>query len=183
MNKITDELYASFKAGLEAVNGTCVRAAKADLGKAIADVFTQAGIQDTCIAETPLMEEAGVIGALEAAGIKVYTDHIRKNAETVKGGVSEAQWGIASLGSLIQGRDNVDERLIGTMCEYYIGIIKGSMIVPEYDDMFDILCELPELPNFVGFITGPSRTADIECVSTVGVHGPLCLAAVVVEDE
>lgn len=183
MSKITEELYEGFKAGLEAVNGTCVRACKADLGKAIADVFVQAGIPDTCIVETPLMKEAGVIEALEAAGIKVYTDHIRKNAETVKGGVTEAQYGIASLGSLIQGRDNVDERLIGTMCEYYIGIIKGSAIVPEYDDMFDVLCALPELPNFVGFITGPSRTADIECVSTVGVHGPLCLAAVVVEDE
>ncbi|MDO4976338.1 MAG: lactate utilization protein C [Eubacteriales bacterium] len=183
MNKITDEMYDVFKAGLEAVNGVCVRASKADLGKAIADVFAQAGIADTCIVETPLMKEAGVVDALKAAGIEVYADHIRKNAETVKGGVTEAQYGIASLGSLIQGRDDIDERLIATMCEYYIGIIKGSAIVPEYDDMFDLLCELPELPNYVGFITGPSRTADIECVSTVGVHGPLCLAAIVVEDE
>ena len=183
MSKITDELYDRFKAGLEAVNATCVRATKSDLGKAIADVFVQAGITDTCIVETPLMKEAGVINAMKAADITVYTDHIRKNAETVKGGVTEAQYGIASLGSLIQGRDDVDERLIGTMCEYYIGIIKGSAIVPEYDYMFDILCELPELPNYVGFITGPSRTADIECVSTVGVHGPLRLSAVVVDDE
>ena len=183
MSKITEEMYESFQSGLEAVNGSCVRACKADLGKAVADIFLQAGIADTCIVETDLMKEAGVIDALEAAGIKVYTDHIRKNAETVKGGVSEAQYGIASLGSLVQGRDNIDERLVATMCEYYIGIVKGSTIVPEYDDMFDLICALPELPNFVGFITGPSRTADIECVSTVGVHGPLCLAAVVVEDE
>ena len=55
--------------------------------------------------------------------------------------------------------------------------------MPEYDDMFDILAELPELPNFVGFVTGPSRTADIECVSTVGVHGPLQMAVVIVDDE
>ncbi len=183
MSKITDEMYEVFKTGLAAVNGTAVRATKANLGKAIADVFVEAGIPDTCIVETPLFKEAGVIDALEAAGIKVYTDHIRKNAETVKGGVTEAQYGIASLGSLIQGRDDVDERLIGTMCEYYIGVVKGSTIVPEYDDMFDLICQLPELPNYVGFITGPSRTADIECVSTVGVHGPLQLAAIVVEDE
>ena len=168
MNKITDELYERFKKNLESVNGTCVRASKADLGKAVAGIFTEAGIPDTCIVETPLMKEAGVINALEEAGIKVYTDHIRLNAEKVKGGVSESQFGIADL---------------GTMSEYYIGILKGSTIVPEYDDMFDIISEWPEMPNFVGFVTGPSRTADIECVSTVGVHGPLQLSIVVVDDE
>lgn len=129
------------------------------------------------------MKEAGVINALEEAGIKVYTDHIRLNAEKVKGGVSESQFGIADLGTMVQARDVIDERLVSTMSEYYIGILKGSTIVPEYDDMFDIISEWPEMPNFVGFVTGPSRTADIECVSTVGVHGPLQLSIVVVDDE
>ncbi len=183
MNKITDELYERFKTNLESVNGTCVRASKADLGKAVAGIFTEAGIPDACVVETPLMKEGGVIEALESAGIRVCTDHIRLNAETVKGGVSENQYGIADLGTLVQGRDVIDERIVATMSEYYIGIVKGSTIVPEYDDMFDLLSALPEIPGFVGFISGPSRTADIECVSTVGVHGPLRLAAVVVDDE
>lgn len=183
MNKITDELYERFKKNLEGVNGTCARASRADLGKAVAGIFTEAGIPDTCIVETPLMKEGGVIPALEEAGIKVYTDHIRLNAETVKGGVSEGQYGIADLGTMVQARDDIDERIVATMPEYYIGILKGSSIVPEYDDMFDILADLPEMPNFVGFVTGPSRTADIECVSTVGVHGPLQLSIVVVDDE
>ncbi|MEI3267016.1 MAG: lactate utilization protein C [Frisingicoccus sp.] len=183
MNKITDELYERFKKNLESVNGTCVRASKENLGKAVAGIFKEAGIPDTCIVETPLMKEGGVINALEEAGIKVYTDHIRLNGETVKGGVSESQYGIADLGTMVQARDVIDERIVSTMSEYYIGILKGSTIVPEYDDMFDILAELPELPNFVGFVTGPSRTADIECVSTVGVHGPLQMAVVIVDDE
>ena len=183
MNLFTDELYERFKKNLEAVNGTCVRASKATLGKAIADVFTEAGIADACIAQTPLLQEAGVVDALKNAGIQTYTDHIRLNAETVKGGVSENQYAIADLGTLVQGRDVIDERTVATMSEYYVGVIKGSAILAEYDDMFDVLAELPEMPNFVGFITGPSRTADIECVSTVGVHGPIRLTAVVVDDE
>ena len=183
MGKITDELYERFKKNLESVNGTCVRASKSDLGKAVAEILKEAGIPDTCIVETPLMKEGGVIAALEEAGIKVYTDHIRLNAETVKGGISEVQYGIADLGTMVQGRDVIDERIVSTMSEYYIGIVQGSTIVPEYDDMFDVIAELPEMPNFVGFVTGPSRTADIECVSTVGVHGPLRLSAVVVDDE
>ena len=49
--------------------------------------------------------------------------------------------------------------------------------------MFDILSEMQKLPNYVGFITGPSRTADIECVGTVGVHGPIEVSIIVVDDE
>ena len=183
MNLFTDELYERFKKNLESVNGTCVRASKATLGKAIADVFTEAGIPDVCVAETPLLREAGVADALKDAGIQTYTDHIRLHAETVKGGVSENQYGIADLGTMVQGRDDIDERTVATMSEYYVGVVKGSTILAEYDDMFDVLAGLPQMPGFVGFITGPSRTADIECVSTVGVHGPIRLTAVVVDDE
>ena len=68
------------------------------------------------------------------------------------------------------------------MPDYYIGIVKGSTIVESYDDMFDKLSELKPFPKYVGFITGPSRTADIECVSTVGVHGPLQMSIVIVTD-
>jgi L-lactate dehydrogenase complex protein LldG len=183
MSTITNELLERFKTNLESVNGTCVHTGKANLGKAVADIFLENGIPDTCIVETPILKEGGVIQALQDAGIKVYTDHIRLNAETVKGGVSECQYGIADLGTIVQARDVVDERILSTMSEYYIGVVKGSTIVAEYDDMFDILAGLPEMPNFVGYITGPSRTADIECVSTVGVHGPLKMSVVVVDDE
>ncbi len=183
MNKITDELFERYKTNLEAVNGLCARTSKENLGKTVAGIFKDAGIPDACVVETPLMKEGGLISALEEAGIKVYTDHIRLNAETVKGGISEGQYGIADLGTMVQARDVIDERIVATMSEYYIGIVKGSTIVPEYDDMFDIIASFVEMPKFVGFVTGPSRTADIECVSTVGVHGPLQLAIVVVDDE
>jgi L-lactate dehydrogenase complex protein LldG len=100
----------------------------------------------------------------------------------VRGGVSENQYAIAELGTLVQAHDGVDERIAATASEFYVGVVRGSAVVEQYDDMFDLLCGLPELPNFVGFMTGPSRT-DIECVTTVGVHGPIQLAAVVVDDE
>ncbi len=183
MSKMTDAIYDKFAKNLEAVNGGCVRTSKQGLGQAIAGVFREAGIQDACVKETPLLQEADVAGALRAAGMEVYTDHIRLHAEAARGGVSENQYGIAELGTLVQGHDGADERIIATASEFYVGVIKGSAIVEQYDDMFDLLSGLPELPNFIGFMTGPSRTADIECVTTVGVHGPIRLTAVVVDDE
>ena len=39
-----------------------------------------------------------------------------------------------------------------------------------------------EQTNYISFITGPSRTADIERVLTIGVHGPEKLIIVFVDD-
>jgi L-lactate dehydrogenase complex protein LldG len=96
--------------------------------------------------------------------------------------VLEAQCAIADLGSIVQLGDDIDNRIVATMPEYCIGVVKLSEMVDDYDAMFDKLCSLETLPAFVGFVTGPSRTADIECVSTVGVHGPLKLSVVVIND-
>ena len=178
----TDALYERFKANLEAVNGECSLAAKADAGKVIADLFQAKGIKTACVAETDFLREIGIVPALREAGVEVFTDHIRLHAETAQGGISEAQYGVADLGSILQVGDEIDARIVATMSADYFGILKESTIVDDYDAMFDVICALPEMPNFVGFVTGPSRTADIECVSTVGVHGPLRLSIVIIQD-
>lgn len=183
MSKITEDLYESFKKNLESVNGYCTRSSKADLGKTIAELFTQEKIASISLLESQLFKEAGVVSKLEEAGVTVHLDHIRLHAETDKGGVSEAQYGIAELGTIVQIGDDVDGRMVSTMSEFYVGVVKGSKVVGTYDDMFDILSAMPEIPNFVGFVTGPSRTADIECVGTVGVHGPIKIYIVIVDDE
>ena len=183
MKSITDDSCESFKKKLESVNGNCMRTPKAELGKVITKLFKEHNVDSVSLFESPMLKEAGVISSLQQNGITVHTDHIRLHAETDKGGLSEAQHGIAELGTIVQEQDDVDGRIVATMSEYYIGVVKGSTIVPTYDDMFDILSGMKKIPNFVGFITGPSRTADIECVGTVGVHGPIEVSIVIVDDE
>ena len=68
MNKITDELYERFKKNLESVNGTCVRTSKENLGKAVAGIFTEAGIPDTCIVRSWKREELSA--RLKKQGLK-----------------------------------------------------------------------------------------------------------------
>ncbi len=183
MSNITDELYERFKSNLEGAGGSCVRTSKADLGKTVAGLFKEYGADSACLCETPLIKEAGVCAAMQDAGIETHTDHIRKYGETAIGGCSQTAFGIAELGTLVQADTDVRAREVAIMPDYYIGIVKGSTIIPTYDEMFFEIGKWKEMPAFVGFITGPSRTADIECVATIGVHGPLKLTAVVVDDE
>ena len=178
----TDALFERFKANLEAINGECSVAAKADAGKAVADIFRAKGLSTACVAESEFVKELGIVPALREAGLEVFTDHIRKHVETAQGGVCEVQLGVADLGTVAQVGDEIDPRLLATASEDFLGILKGSTIVEDYDALFDAICALPEMPNFVGFVSGPSRTADIECVTTVGVHGPLRLNIVIIAD-
>ncbi|WP_301860559.1 lactate utilization protein C [uncultured Megasphaera sp.] len=176
------ELYETFKAGLTSVAGECYLASKADLGAALVKIFQEKDTQEVAIVESPMLKEAGVVSVLKDAGIKVDTDHIRKTAPFDKGGVTEADYGIANLGSLVQMKDDVDDRIVETVADVYVGIIKLSKIVDNFDTMIDIMADTKPFPKFAGIITGPSRTADIECVGTVGVHGPRQYSVVVVED-
>ena len=50
-------------------------------------------------------------------------------------------------------------------------------------DLPSVLAKIrPEQTNYISFITGPSRTADIERVLTIGVHGPEKLIIVFVDE-
>lgn len=73
--------------------------------------------------------------------------------------------------------------MVVIMFEYYIGVVKGFIIVFIYDDMFDILSGMKKILNFVGFIIGLSCIVDIECVGIVGVYGLIDVFIVIVDDE
>ena len=77
MNKITDELYERFKTNLEKVDGRCVRSSAKDLGKTLAGLMKELDIPDTCLAETPLLEETGVKAALEERRLRGTVRHCR----------------------------------------------------------------------------------------------------------
>lgn len=176
------QLYDAFQKGLTGVNGQPHIAKKADAAAELVKIFQEKGTKEVAVVETPFLKELGVVDALKAAGIKVDTDHIRKNAPNDEGGVTDFDYGVANLGSVVQFGDNIDKRIVATVAATFVGFLPLSKMLPNYDDMIDIFCETKPFPKFAGFITGPSRTADIECVGTVGVHGPLDYSVIVVED-
>ncbi|MDP1547173.1 MAG: LUD domain-containing protein, partial [Anaerolineales bacterium] len=79
-------------------------------------------------------------------------------------GVTKARVGLADTGSILEA----DEGLLGSLLpEIHIAVLKSEDILPSLPDAM----ELVKNKNAV-FITGASRTADIEMTLTIGVHGP-----------
>ena len=178
-----DELYQSFEEKLTGLTGKCCHVNKTDVISTLKKVFAERGDTTASVVETPYIKALGIVPALSEAGITVHTDHIRSHAETDAVGITDVQYGLADLGSIVQMSQDVDGRIAATLVPFHIAILKRSNLLESLDVMIDKMCSMPELPNFVGFITGPSRTADIECVGAVGVHGPLEILVVVLDDE
>ena len=95
-------------------------------------------------------------------------------------GVTEAQWGIAETGTLVLESEKEVSRLTSLVPDVHICILPATRI---RSTMGEILQKLEErLSPTVTFITGASRTSDIELTLAIGVHGPRELHVILVED-
>jgi len=104
----------------------------------------------------------------------------REASASSRVGISQMDWAISGTGTLVQDAAAVDKRLVSTLPSIHVAVIGTERILA---DMGDVLEQLrPEQINYISFITGPSRTADIERVLTIGVHGPERLIIVVVDE-
>jgi L-lactate dehydrogenase complex protein LldG len=104
----------------------------------------------------------------------------REKAAASKVGISQLDWAMANTGSLVQDAAPVDRRLVSTLPNIHIAVIQTDRLLL---DLPSVLAKIrPDQTNYISFITGPSRTADIERVLTIGVHGPEKLIIVFVDE-
>ncbi len=70
----------------------------------------------------------------------------------------------------------------GLLPETHIAIVPASRIVPGHEEAFGLIRqERGELPRAVNFVSGPSRTVDIEQTIILGAHGPYRVHVIVVQ--
>ena len=91
-------------------------------------------------------------------------------------GVVLADFGIAETGTLVQFSSTDEEKLSGILPPACMAILETGKIVPTAESLVELISRhLAQTSGFgpqVAFISGPSRTADIECELQIGVHGP-----------
>jgi L-lactate dehydrogenase complex protein LldG len=93
-------------------------------------------------------------------------------------GISTAQAAIAETGTLVLDSSCERHRLVSLVPPVHIAIINASAIVETLSDALTLL-QQKEISPAITFITGPSRTADIELTLAIGVHGPQELYVIV----
>lgn len=97
-------------------------------------------------------------------------------------GVTGADWGISLSGTLVINSNPQRGRAISLLPPRHLAFIEASKL---RDNLFEVLAELTSLgvpPSAIEMISGPSRTSDIEMDLSIGVHGPIEVYVMVIDD-
>jgi len=173
-NKFSSHLYEEFELRAKAVSTEIFRVKRADEAKEIIlDIVKKTGAQSVALVLCPLIEASGIVDKLKDNGVAIYTEQIdiAENISTTDIGISGVEFGIAECGSVCQDALAIETRLVSSLPPLHIAFMESRNIVPGIEDAIDIISRV-FTEGYISWITGPSRTADIERVLTIGVHGP-----------
>jgi len=147
--------------------------------QALAEIVKQLGARDVALSDAPLVQKL----CAELEGIETFdgsTD--RERLLDCDLGITAAQKGVAETGTLVLLSSSERHRLTSLVPPVHVALLEAADILPGLGDALATTREASgELPTLVTFITGPSRTGDIELQLVVGVHGPKELHVVLLD--
>ncbi len=89
---------------------------------------------------------------------------------------------VAETGSVVVASSATTPATLAFLPDIHIVLVHESQLVCHVEDVFTLLRESSILPRAVSFITGPSRTADIEQTLEIGAHGPRQMHILLISD-
>lgn len=120
--------------------------------------------------------------ALDWAGAGLSIEARPSNGDD-KLGITGVYCALAENGTLMLLSGENTHATTSLLPETHIAIVPASRIVRTMEDAWDLLRqERGHLPRQVNFVSGPSRTADIEMTLVIGAHGPFRVHVIVVGD-
>ena len=181
----TNSLIELFGKNLEAVGGHCI------LARSEAEVIEALNAIISSLQDSPLRGRAIALSNLPLlerlmARIEVGLDDVAVAPSAAElfdcdVGISTAQMAIAETGTLMLDSEVERHRLVSLVPPVHIAIVDAANICLTLGEALAAAGQGTELSPTITFITGPSRTADIELTLAIGVHGPQELYVVVNE--
>ncbi len=99
-------------------------------------------------------------------------------------GLSGAELAIAETGSVLLAENTLEARVVSMLTLAHFILVGEDRLVPMLDDAAGILQQFSRAQrHYMSFVTGPSRTADIERTLTIGVQGPKTLCVILVTEK
>ncbi len=89
---------------------------------------------------------------------------------------------VAETGTLMLRSGPDHPTTLNFLPDTHVVVLRESQIVGPYEEAWDRLRAAGPIPRAVNFVSGPSRTADIEQTIQLGAHGPRRLHIVLVQD-
>ncbi len=173
------ELAYGFCSSLQAVGGQVHRTSTCEEARAcVLQLVRTAAAKNVFSSNTPRLRDWL---ADEPVAVTVPGDDRSRMLEA-EVGITEAQFGIAETGTIVLTSDREEHRLASLLPRTHIALLFEHDLVAGLGEAL-LKLQSEGIPPVVTFITGPSRTGDIELTLVVGVHGPEILHVVLVGDS
>ena len=119
--------------------------------------------------------------ARSSVGRRGLDVQLRKPADADLVGITGCFCATAETGSLVLLSGPETPASGALLPQTHIAIVPASRIVAAHEDAFALMrAERGELPRAVNFVSGPSRTGDIEQTIVLGAHGPYRVHVIIV---
>lgn len=127
----------------------------------------------------PLLDRLGILGLPEIRAVSGDPAEVREACAAADIGITSAEYALADTGALVVLATSQESRLVSLLPLIHITVLSAGRILTGLDELFTLLPDPGALSSSMVLIGGPSRTADIEQILTLGVHGPRELHLVV----
>ena len=94
--------------------------------------------------------------------------------ETCDAGITECDALVAQTGSVLVTSRSAGGRALSVLPPHHIVLARRDQLIADLPAAFALLKQTygAGMPSMISFITGPSRTGDIERILVLGAHGP-----------
>ncbi len=176
-NPSSQELVSIFQKETEALGGQChVASNETELAEIILAVATHANCKLAVMEKLPIGSEK-VHSTLIDHGIEAVFFDGTSTLQTLAGadmGITHADVAVAQTGTIIMKTTDDKARLVSCLPRIHVALVHISTLVGNLTDATGYVksCLDKNEQCTVSFISGPSRTSDIEMKHILGVHGP-----------
>ena len=143
-----------------------------DFKDALIELIEVETIRKASLWQTAELQALGVSEILSGQGVKIVSSQAGKNAlAQCDLGVTGVDVALPETGTLVLRASPPQPRAVSLLPRVHLALVRPANLRA---DLVTVLREMRADPYAV-FVTGPSRTADIELTVTIGVHGPQVL--------
>jgi len=110
-----------------------------------------------------------------ASLLKVDGGYDKAALEACDAGLTECECLVAQTGSVCATTKSSGGRALSVLPPHHVVIARKAQLLPDLTAAYELLSQKygsSGYPSYMGFITGPSRTGDIERILVLGAHGP-----------
>jgi L-lactate utilization protein LutC len=165
-----DRRVLQFRSALEKLNGKTHRASSIEDAREYAAHLLEG---HTAVASnSPFLEQCGVLAMSGVRSGFTVGVELREACAIAGIGITSADYALADTGSLVLFSSPEEARMVSLLPPVHLALVPVDRLLTGLDELLTRVPDPGAVSSSMVFITGPSRTADIEQILVRGVHGP-----------